>query len=499
MNEPSISKIRTRPLCWIAALAVAFCATACSELPSETEPEELAEVLSLTLSSNGATLVEGTKIDLDAAISFGSGLIPEAITPTWISTNSRVATVTSEGLVTARRLGIAKIIAELGNQADTALVEVQILFQSVTAGGEHSCGLSITGVPYCWGEGARGRLGGGDERSVSRPNAVLTDMRFQGLWAGAQSTCGLHANSAYCWGRNGARQLGTGLKYDTWVPVAVNTEEPFFTVVVATHHACALSIAGPAYCWGASWFGQVGTGTTSEYMSPVEVIGELDFRSLDAGWYFTCGITTGGIAYCWGLNELGQLGSPAVEETCIGFTGERLPCTTMPLVVSGDHLFASMAAGSGHVCALTPGGEAYCWGDNRFGQLGIGSREPSAAPVEVQTGIPFTAITAGDRHTCGLNAEGTVYCWGHNGYGALGTSATFEQCGLALCSTTPVPVDGGLSFASVSASRGPESAHTCGVTVTQEAYCWGRNTTGQLGADFQGGISFSPLRVKGQP
>src|SRR5207245_2678380 len=107
-----------------------------------------------------------------------------------------------------------------------------------------------------------------------------------------------------------------------------------------------------------------------------------------------------------------------------------------------------------------------------------------ASPVDVQftTGVnaealAFTAMSVADAHTCAVTTNGAAYCWGINSEGQLGT-ATNAECGIR-CSTIPLPVDGGLTFQSVSAGI----YHTCGVTTNGAAYCWGSTSYGQLGAD----------------
>ena len=49
-----------------------------------------------------------------------------------------------------------------------------------------------------------------------------------------------------------------------------------------------------------------GTGTSSKV--PVAVFGGLSFSSVSAGQAHSCGVGTAGAAYCWGLNRWGQLG-----------------------------------------------------------------------------------------------------------------------------------------------------------------------------------------------
>jgi alpha-tubulin suppressor-like RCC1 family protein len=76
--------------------------------------------------------------------------------------------------------------------------------------------------------------------------------------------------------------------------------------------------------------------------------------------------------------------------------------------------------GSFHACALTGDGQAYCWGNNQFGQLGDSSVVSKSFPTAVVGGLHFTSIAAGVAHTCGTTSDGSVACWGSNLAGELG-------------------------------------------------------------------------------
>ena len=85
--------------------------------------------------------------------------------------------------------------------------------------------------------------------------------------------------------------------------------------------------------------------------------------------------------------------------------------------ITDPDLAASLTAvtvGTVHVCGLTSGGEAYCWGWNRDGQLGDSTTTSRAVPVRVTGGKTFAALAAGGAHTCGLTDDGTAWCWGFN-------------------------------------------------------------------------------------
>ena len=105
---------------------------------------------------------------------------------------------------------------------------------------------------------------------------------------------------------------------------------------------------------------------------------------------------------------------------------------------------------------------------------------------------PVASVGAGNIHTCGLTVTGNAYCWGFNDFGQLGDGSTTG-------SLTPVLVSGGIRFSSISTRGG----HTCGVTPVGDVYCWGENFRGQLGDGttinrltpvlVSGGLSFASV------
>ena len=146
---------------------------------------------------------------------------------------------------------------------------------------------------------------------------------------------------------------------------------------------------------------------------------------LSAGTYNTCALLKTGSVRCWGYGGFGHLGYGHTSNvtrptaTNAGDVNLGTPTTRALQVTTGEM----------HTCALLDVGTVKCWGHSGSGQLGYGSTiaitqySPPAAVVNLG-GATAYQITAGHSHTCALLSTGNARCWGNGGYGQLGIGST---------------------------------------------------------------------------
>jgi alpha-tubulin suppressor-like RCC1 family protein len=239
-------------------------------------------------------------------------------------------------------------------------------------------------------------------------------------------------------------------------------------------HTCGIS-AGTVLCWGSDAAGELGDNSRLSRSTPVPINSSLSFSAVSAGTAHTCAVATTGEIYCWGFSDSGRLGDGT------GFNGLG------PIKVAGSVTFTAVSAGDSHTCAIATSGDAYCWGRNDRGQLGIGTFIGASTPTLVGGGLKFTAIAVGFQHTCGI-AGGTVYCWGDNILGEIGDGTAANN------RTAPTAVKSTAAFVTLAAG----GANTCAIRSDGGAYCWGDNTTGQIGdPNFSAALSNQPIAVPG--
>lgn len=222
------------------------------------------------------------------------------------------------------------------------------------------------------------------------------------------------------------------------------------------------------------------------------------FASIATGELHACGLTGNGEIYCWGTSILGALGPSDGLQDCGQQFGPGTFCS--PVAVPSYDLRASaIVAGGMFTCALDKVGRASCWGSNTYGQGGSGSTANSLPLTQVAGGQKFTQLVAGLFHVCGITPAQDAYCWGWDRSGQLGTGdVSPDQCSGDACSRVPRLVTGGHKWSQLAAT----DRATCGVTTSNELYCWGLDVGGSDGMycqlpDWLTGCTRTPIRIGG--
>jgi alpha-tubulin suppressor-like RCC1 family protein len=167
----------------------------------------------------------------------------------------------------------------------------------------------------------------------------------------------------------------------------------------------------------------------------------------------------------------------------------RRPLLALGLLVAGALCApvegATLAAGSRHTVVRSSDGRVWTWGDNTRGQLGLGTRAPSAVPVALAHLGGIVAVAAGLEHSLALNGEGEVLAWGANDAGQLGDGSRNDRL-------TPARVPGLPSVRAIAAGV----RHSLALGADGSVWAWGDNSRGQVGA-FDPRRRARPVRIDG--
>ncbi|AWV88906.1 serine/threonine protein kinase [Bradymonas sediminis] len=255
-------------------------------------------------------------------------------------------------------------------------------------------------------------------------------------------------------------------------------------------HTCALRVDGGFRCWGANQYGELGAGNTQAIGDdePADAIDVLTFDApatqiLAVGDHrasFSCALLKDGSVRCWGNNTHGQLGyghtrTLGDDETIDGLGPIEIGGVATQ-IVGGASEFGS------HVCALLKDQTMRCWGNGKFGKLGlghtntIGDDELPTSAATVSVGAKIAAIAAGKYNTCAILEDRSLRCWGWNAHGQLGLGHT-RDIGDNEVPSSVDPIELGAAVMQVAVGR----RHLCALLEGGAVRCWGWNNRGQLG------------------
>jgi alpha-tubulin suppressor-like RCC1 family protein len=348
-------------------------------------------------------------------------------------------------------------------------------YTQVVSSFNHTCAIYGSGGLHCWGLNASGQLGDGTTTNSAIPVVVPGLTGVTSVSTGRVHTCALTQGVVKCWGDGSDGQLGNGTTNSSPTPVPVvglsTVSNQAVALAVGADFSCAqmqniLSGASTVRCWGGNSVGQVGSGSASpQVFAPATVSGLTGVTHLTAGAYFACAVT-GGTVRCWGSNISGQFGNGTQG------LGSNVPAAAATGITNAT----TVTAGGSHVCAANGStGDAWCWGDRTFGQVGDGvvGSSPRTSPYYFGVSFRPTKIFAANAGTCAV-VSGQAFCWGLNNQGQLGNVG--QPTGN---SALPLPVTGQSSGVATMAAG---LNHACTINTGGAINCWGDNTLGQRGS-----------------
>ncbi|MBP6835085.1 MAG: hypothetical protein KA978_30145 [Deltaproteobacteria bacterium] len=203
-------------------------------------------------------------------------------------------------------------------------------------------------------------------------------------------------------------------------------------LVQGRDHGCALRSDRGVSCWGEHEVGRLGDGVVDGGLTavPVEVVRAVSRMplssvvALGAGDNGTCAVDQAGGLFCWGDFNADPLGN----ENQSGYAA-----TVARRMLRGDagapaNLFEGAATHLALTCGVVRGGGVRCSSWVRFLADGTTEIIPRAADFPLtdiarSDGAALTNVRelgVGFFHACARLADGSVWCWGTNRYGQLG-------------------------------------------------------------------------------
>ncbi|XP_039727874.1 putative E3 ubiquitin-protein ligase HERC4 isoform X6 [Pteropus medius] len=280
----------------------------------------------------------------------------------------------------------------------------------------------------CWGNASFGQLGLGgiDEEIVLEPRKsdFFINKKVRDVGCGLRHTVFvLDDGTVYTCGCNDLGQLGHEKSRKKPEQVVALDAQNIVAVSCGEAHTLALNDKGQVYAWGLDSDGQLGLLGSEECIRVprnIKSLSDIQIVQVACGYYHSLALSKASEVFCWGQNKYGQLG--------LGIDYKK---QTSPQLIKSllGIPFMQIAAGGAHSFVLTLSGAIFGWGRNKFGQLGLNDENDRYVPNLLKSlrTQKIVYICCGEDHTAALTKEGGVFTFGAGGYGQLGHNSTSHE------------------------------------------------------------------------
>lgn len=192
-------------------------------------------------------------------------------------------------------------------------------------------------------------------------------------------------------------------------------------------------------------------------------------KKISCGFYHSAAITKSEI-FTWGENKFGQLG-----------LGDNLDYREPQKLKLELESCSNITCGCNYVMTWTSS-DIHVWGQNSFGQLGLGDTQDHNKPEKLFL-LYILKISCGASHSMALSKYGELFVWGYNFTGQLGLGDTRDRIN---------PVKHSLENV-ISISCG--GLHTLFLTKNGNIWSCGSNLFGQIGVRTSSNYYHTPCKI----
>jgi alpha-tubulin suppressor-like RCC1 family protein len=278
-------------------------------------------------------------------------------------------------------------------------------------------------------------------------------------------TVGPGPGAMYTWGENNNANgiLGLNDTVDRSSPTQVGSSTNWQLVSVGTYETSAIKTDGTLWYWGRNYFGAAGLNdSNTAKLAPTQIGTNTNWQLSSIGTYAHLAIKTNGTLWAWGSNQRGMMGNNTTDIA----TGASSP------VQIGTNTNWSLVEHQGYsVIALKTNGTLWSWGNNTYGELGLGDTNRRSSPTQIGTGTNWSLIRNGQYQNAAIKTDGTLWTWGRNNLGQLGHNNTTDR-------NSPTQVGTNTNWASIG---GIDGNLTIAIKTDGTLWTWGGNWAGQLG------------------
>lgn len=249
----------------------------------------------------------------------------------------------------------------------------------------------------------------------------------------------------------------------------------FIEVFGGIHTFFALPKEGKSlYAWGANYYGSAGAGHTEQLPLPVKIDFGARVKSVKTGWVNSNSMTTlvlceNGKVYSSGYNGYGGIG--------LGDTTDRNTFSEIKALKDIEKIEVASNGSRSSCFAIDKEGVLFAWGENSWGQLGIGNTTHQNKPQKITLNQKVTGVFGAIRNDGATSfiilEDGSLLGAGYNGHKNLSDTSTQNRPAWTPCKSA------GKELKNI-AKIYPASAYgtVFALDFDKNLYAWGYGTQG---------------------